>query len=113
MFDLSPESRWLPCGHLSEVPEGRGLGVEVAGLRLAVFNVNGQVFVLGGTCPHANAPLGRGWLEEGCVVCPLHRWRFRLETGECLTEPEFPVARYTSRVDERGGIWVEISGLEP
>lgn len=102
------------CSHVADLPEGRGLSVEVAGLRLALFRrPGGEVSILGGTCPHANAPLGRGWLEDDCVVCPLHRWRFRLETGECLTEPALPVARYASRVDGDGGIWVEITGLEP
>ena len=96
---------------MADVPEGRGLGVEVAGVRLAVFKREGRVHVLGGTCPHANAPLGRGWLEDGRVVCPLHRWRFCLETGACLTEPEQPVAHYASRVDQGGVIWVEVEGV--
>ena len=33
----------------------------------------GEVVALSGRCPHANGPLGLGWIEEGEVVCPLHR----------------------------------------
>ena len=51
----------------------------------AFFNDRGLFTVLLGRCPHANGPLGRGWIEEGEAVCPLHRWRFKLSTGRCTT----------------------------
>jgi nitrite reductase (NADH) small subunit len=70
---------------VEDVAEGRGLAVEVDGLRVAVFNDGGRFHVLLGRCPHANGPLGLGWIEEGEAVCPLHHWRFRLDTGRCTT----------------------------
>lgn len=36
-------------------------------------------------CPHAMADLTQGQISDGCVVCPGHGWKFRLDTGECTS----------------------------
>ena len=76
-------------------------------MRVAVFRHGGEVVVLSGRCPHANGPLGLGWIEEGEVVCPLHRWRFRLADGRCTTVRGNSVHRF--RCEVRGEeVWVQV-----
>jgi nitrite reductase (NADH) small subunit len=82
----------------ADVAEGRGLAVEVDGLRIAVFNDGGSFVALLGRCPHANGPLGLGWIEDGEVVCPLHRWRFRLRDGRCTTVRGASIHRFACEV---------------
>src|SRR3954462_15969898 len=90
-----------------DVAEGRGHSVFVAGMPIAVFNDGGQFHALLGRCPHANGPMGRGWIEEGEAVCPLHRWRFKLATGRCTTDRAYALHRF--RCEVRGGeVWVEV-----
>lgn len=90
-----------------EVVEGRGLVVEVRGLRLALFRDSGKVHALLGRCPHANGELGLGWVEEGEAVCPLHRWRFRLTDGRCVSVRGESVHPF--RCEVRGDeVWVEV-----
>jgi nitrite reductase/ring-hydroxylating ferredoxin subunit len=110
--DEAESSHWHPSAHIQEIPEGRGLSCEVAGIRLALFFLNGQLEILEGRCPHANAPLGRGWIEGDQVICPLHRWKFDIRTGQCLTNPQKSVRHFPSRVDENGIIWVDLSEAE-
>jgi nitrite reductase/ring-hydroxylating ferredoxin subunit len=94
------------CG-VDQVKEGRGVGLEVDGLRVAVFKAGDQIFALSGRCPHANGPLGHGWIEDGEIVCPLHHWRFKLESGRCATVPGHTLHRF--RCDVRDGeVWVEV-----
>lgn len=94
------------CG-VADVVEGRGLVVEVEGLRIAVFNDGGRFHALMGRCPHANGSLGLGWIEEGEAVCPLHRWRFKLESGRCTTVRGESVHRF--RCEVRGDeVFVEV-----
>lgn len=109
--DLEDEGKWERVCHFGDLEEGRGRLVEVGGRALAVFLVSGQVEVIDSRCTHANAPLWRGWVENGVVICPLHRWKFELGTGRCLTEPGKPVGHYRSRVDGDGEVWVENSGV--
>ena len=42
---------------------------------------NGARFELDRRCPHQGADLSHGSLEDGCVVCPRHGWRFDLSDG--------------------------------
>jgi nitrite reductase/ring-hydroxylating ferredoxin subunit len=96
------------CG-ADEVPEGRALGVEVEGLRVAVFNDGGAFHALSARCPHSAGPLDRGWIEEGEAVCPLHRWRFRLGSGRCSTVRGESVHRFACEVRD-GRIYVAVGG---
>jgi nitrite reductase/ring-hydroxylating ferredoxin subunit len=100
-------AEWVAVCRLDEIKEGRGVSREAAGLRVAVFRHGGEVVTLSGRCPHANGPLGLGWIEEGEVVCPLHHWRFRLADGRCTTVRGYSVHRF--RCEIRGDeVWVQV-----
>ena len=50
---------------------------------IAVFKVNGEIFVLNNVCPHQHTSvIYDGFVEDGCVVCPAHGWMFNLKTGK-------------------------------
>jgi nitrite reductase/ring-hydroxylating ferredoxin subunit len=100
-------ARFVAVCRADEVGEGRGRPVEVDGLWVAVFNDGGRFHALLGRCPHANGSLGLGWVEEGEAVCPLHRWRFSLATGQCTTVRGESVHRFRCEVRE-GEVWVEV-----
>jgi nitrite reductase/ring-hydroxylating ferredoxin subunit len=38
---------------LADLPDGRGVRVDMAGRRIALFRVGGEVFALGDRCSHA------------------------------------------------------------
>jgi len=100
-------AQYVRVCHEADVVEGRGLPLDVDGLRLAVFNDGGTYHALLGRCPHANGPMGRGWIEEGEAVCPLHRWRFKLSSGRCTTDSNYALHKFRCEVRD-GEIWVEI-----
>lgn len=37
-------------------------------------------------CIHRGSPLSEGWLDDGCVVCPYHAWRYD-GSGRCVDIP--------------------------
>jgi nitrite reductase (NADH) small subunit len=55
--------------------------VEVEGVGVCLANVNGVLSALDNVCPHRQGPLGQGWVEGECVVCPWHSWVFNAKTG--------------------------------
>jgi nitrite reductase (NADH) small subunit len=100
-------AEWVAVCRLDEIKEGRGVSRDADGVRVAVFRTAEGVEALAGRCPHANGPLGLGWIEEGEVVCPLHRWRFRLADGRCTTVRGNSVHRF--RCEVRGDeVWVQV-----
>jgi len=46
--------------------------------------VEGDVFAIEDACNHAGASLAEGWIEDRCVVCPMHAYVFDLRTGKLL-----------------------------
>lgn len=97
------------CG-AAEVPEGRGKGVTIDGLSVALFRDPADpeaIIALHGRCPHANGPMGRAWVDDGQAICPLHRWRFDLRTGRCTTAPDRALHRFRCEV-RAGRVWVEV-----
>ena len=75
---------WTTLCDLSDLTEGEGRGVDIDGRQLAVFLNAGRPHVLDGICPHAGAPMGAGWVTDGCAVCPRHAWRFDLNDGKLM-----------------------------
>ena len=83
---------------VGDVPEGRGLTVQLGDRRLAIFKAGPGWEVLDARCPHRGGPLGEGWVENGKVYCPLHGWDFELATGRCGENPEKSVEHFPARV---------------
>jgi nitrite reductase (NADH) small subunit len=98
---------WAQVCRLDELREGCGRSVDALGLRVAIFRAGDAVVALSGICPHSGGSLGHGWIEAGEVVCPLHRWRFRLADGRCTTVRGEGVHRF--RCEVRGeDVWIEV-----
>ena len=48
------------------------MAIEVAGNRIALFNVDGTCYAIADTCTHRGGPLSEGSLEGSTVTCPWH-----------------------------------------
>lgn len=68
---------------ISELSENQGKRFLINDVDIAVFKVNGEIFVLNNVCPHQHTSvIYDGFIEDGCVVCPAHGWMFNLKTGK-------------------------------
>ncbi|MBW4561626.1 MAG: aromatic ring-hydroxylating dioxygenase subunit alpha [Mojavia pulchra JT2-VF2] len=77
-------------------------------------NSQGQVFALSDRCPHRGASLSNGWVEDGCIRCPYHGWKYQAD-GSCIeipaNQPGVPIPKKarlnTYPVQEKYGfIWL-------
>jgi nitrite reductase/ring-hydroxylating ferredoxin subunit len=104
-----------PLCRVSDVPEGGIAGGSMPdGRRVAIYNVNGAIFVTDDRCTHGDASLVDEGVLEGCIVeCPLHFGSFDVTTGEAKAHPcTEPLNTY--RVDVRDGeVYVEIVAAIP
>ena len=93
---------------LDQLPEGRGVRVEVGGHRIAVFRIEDQVYAIGDRCSHAEASLAEGELFDFDVECPRHGSSFDIRTGEPDAFPATrPVPIYTATV-EAGDVFLTV-----
>lgn len=79
---------WIPLCPVIEVPVGGVVRKCADGMeRVAVFNLNGVIFVLADTCSHGMASLSEGEIEEGRIICPFHGGSFEIRTGLPVARP--------------------------
>lgn len=56
--------------------------MEIAGKTITLSQFEGQVYACAHKCPHAGGVMAQGFVDAtGNIVCPLHRYRFKLENG--------------------------------
>ena len=92
-------SDFVTVARAEDVPPGTGRTVEVHGVWIALFNVNGSFYAVDNTCPHAGGPIGEGSLAGEVVTCPWHGWQFNLRTGEREGNPNITLACCPVRVE--------------
>lgn len=73
---------------VSDLIEGEVLKIERDGSEpIGVTLVEGKAYVFPDTCPHAEASLSEGWVEDGRVICAVHYAEFGLEDDEVVNAP--------------------------
>ena len=91
------------------VKPGDLAALEVKGVRIAIANVNGQLFAIDELCTHEQCSLAEeGTLEGTVVTCGCHGAQFDVTTGQVLAPPAVePLKVYPVHV-EAGRIVVEV-----
>jgi len=124
---MTSEDHWdgfIKVAESDEIPEGRGIGVDVDGIEIAVFNAGDEDFALSNRCAHQSAPLCKAgerkinaehtWTETRggvnadakTVSCPWHLWTWDLETGRNEASGS-RIATFDCRVED-GDVLVRI-----
>lgn len=115
-------------GSADEFDDGDRRIVEVDGLEIGVFRVDGEFRAYLNRCPHQLGPVCEGsfsgrqrasfergslefrleWSEETRVlVCPWHAWEFDVETGRNYPQREISLPSFPARVED-GDVVVEV-----
>ena len=72
----------IRVGAVEDVPMLEGRSVQFGAQRVAIFRLSEGWAAIDHRCPHEGGPLADGIVADRCVTCPLHGWRFDLDTGE-------------------------------
>jgi nitrite reductase/ring-hydroxylating ferredoxin subunit len=82
------DGEWAKVASVADVAEGQVHAVRVGGREIALYHLPGGEFrATDNICSHEYAQLSDGWLEDGCIECPLHAARFDIRTGKALCAP--------------------------
>ncbi len=73
--------------------------VEVNGVWIALFNVDGSFFAVDNTCPHAGGPIGEGHLTGEVVDMSVARMAIQRPHRRADGNPNFTVACCPVRVE--------------
>ena len=78
---------WIRIASAQDLQDDEVRAVSVGGARIALYRSEGEFFATDNRCTHAEALLSEGYLEDGCIECPLHQARFDIRTGKALCAP--------------------------
>jgi 3-phenylpropionate/trans-cinnamate dioxygenase ferredoxin subunit len=92
---------WVDVAPAAEFLPGTCRTVDLEGIPVAIFNVNGTYHAIEDVCTHETETLSEGVWEGEEITCPRHAARFSLVTGEALSPPAYEaVLTFSVRVSE-------------
>jgi nitrite reductase/ring-hydroxylating ferredoxin subunit len=92
---------------VGEVPAGTLVRAKMGNDPLVLYRESdgAPIRALHATCAHAGGPLDKGTVVDGCVQCPWHQSRFRLEDGHVVQGPAvFDQPVFEVRETAEGGL---------
>jgi nitrite reductase/ring-hydroxylating ferredoxin subunit len=98
VFDRAPDD-WTPAESAIELVEGEPIVVSADGVDVLIVQEGDRLLALADRCTHRGGPLHEGTIKLGCIECPWHQSRFRLDDGEVEQGPATaPQPRYEARL---------------
>lgn len=88
---------------------GGAIKIESGELVLAVFNIDGRIYVTNDACTHGPGSLSEGTIDGDVVECNFHNGAFHIPTGAVAAAPcMIPVKAYPVTV-EGGQVYIDPS----
>ena len=78
----------------------------VANVDLVVIRFDDQVSVMYGRCPHRGALLADGFVTGDNLICGMHFWDFRLDSGISEYNNDETLMKFQAWVED-GSVWVD------
>ena len=90
-----------------DIASGEMRVFDVAGIKVNIASVGGQLHAFDDTCTHKACSLAKGKLDGTTVTCPCHGSQFDVTTGEVLRGPALRAVRSRLVQMEGEGLLVE------
>ncbi|ASA20791.1 aromatic ring-hydroxylating oxygenase subunit alpha [Paenibacillus donghaensis] len=87
---------WYPVAVADEVQD-KPVAVKLLDMKLVCYRSNGKIVIARDLCFHRGAPLSKGWVDNGEIVCPYHGFRYNCE-GKCTAVPAHPSSRISPKL---------------
>jgi 3-phenylpropionate/trans-cinnamate dioxygenase ferredoxin subunit len=88
--------------------EDQAMGVMLSERPVALVRSGGAWYALHNVCTHQFALLSEGYVEDGCIECPLHQGRFDLASGAPKAPPVTEPVRVYPVKSENGKVYVDL-----
>lgn len=92
-------SAWTQVAEWSTLADREPTYALVEGVDLVVVRYDNRVSVLYGRCLHRGALLSDGYVEGGNLICGLHHWDYRYDTGVSEYDNAEALEKFPSRID--------------
>ena len=98
--------------NLTELPERKPQGYLVNGLDLVAIRSEDSVSVLYGRCLHRGALMADGYIRGENLVCGVHNWDYRFDTGVSAYNNDEALHKFTAEIKEGGVVCIDLDEIE-
>src|SRR5438105_1693584 len=78
---------WHPVYRARDLAAGRAKPITVLGEQFTLYRGQGGApHLVEYRCAHRGVPLSVGWVEDECIRCRYHGWRYDA-SGQCVEQP--------------------------
>lgn len=107
--DALPAAKEYDLGPLDHFPLAKMTSVSTEAGTMLVYRVDAEAIrVYSANCPHAKGDLSQGKCEGAVIECPVHHWKFNLESGKNLKEKLAGLREYASEIRE-GNVFIKVA----
>jgi glutamate synthase domain-containing protein 2 len=92
--------RNVKIANWSEIPERQPIGTIVEGVDLVIVRWDDHVSVLYGRCQHRGALMADGYIEGDNLICGLHQWDYRFDSGVSAYNNSESLDKFQAWVDQ-------------
>jgi glutamate synthase domain-containing protein 2/nitrite reductase/ring-hydroxylating ferredoxin subunit len=96
----------VAIAHFDELDDRQPRHALVAGVDLVIVRYDDKVSVLYGRCAHRGALMADGYVDGNNLICGLHHWDYRIDTGISEYDNSETLARFESWIED-GEVFVE------
>ena len=82
-------AEWVDVCGQNALADGENVIVDVDGIDVAVFRIDGGYYALEDVCTHDGAEIASGEIQGDEIICPRHGARFCIKTGAVKTPPAY------------------------
>jgi len=93
-------STYLTVARVEDLPENAPAHASADGIDLVLVRRGPAVHVFEGRCPHRGALLADGRVEGTNLICGVHGWDYRLDTGISAYNPAERIYKFTGVVSD-------------
>ncbi|MHB1523787.1 MAG: Rieske (2Fe-2S) protein [Candidatus Dormibacteria bacterium] len=102
---------FAPVCSVSDVPPGTGRVMDLDGVEIALFNVEGVFHALENACASGGS-IGEGQLRGHVVTCPLDGEPYDVRTGISPVSDAVYVRHFDVRINSKGQVLVRLEPTE-
>lgn len=82
-------TEWVDVCAESALAPGEKIAIDVDGIDVAVFNLDGEFYAIEDICTHDGGEIASGDVEGNEIICPRHGARFCIKTGKVKSPPAY------------------------
>lgn len=92
--------------NIKKIHRGRPFKFEFKNKEYIIFKAQNSFYVLLNQCPHQQKSLEKSMISVDHLICPHHNWKFDIQNGEYLNNPDFKLQTHETRIIENY-LWVK------